>query len=53
MREMPRVMTVLMMAWAWALRGGAMAADWPHFGGPNSDCSSPEKGINMRKLLDA
>ena len=22
------------------------AADWPHFGGPTSDCSSPEKGIN-------
>ena len=28
------------------LPGSTLAGDWPHFGGPNSDCSSPEKGIN-------
>jgi len=27
-------------------RGPVRVAGWPHFGGPNGDCSSPEKGIN-------
>lgn len=43
---MQRVSTLLLLVLGLCLPMSLFAADWAHFLGPNSNCSSPETGIN-------